>query len=228
MDKVNILGVHVDMVNISQATDCIMRFLDEDKFHAVYTPNSEIIMLAYKDEKFCKLLNNADLLTADGIGVVHASKILKKPISERAAGYDIARQVLQKMNYTDHKLFLFGGKPGVAEEAKKKLLEEYTDLNIVGTRNGYFKPEEEAEIVEEINNSGADIVFVCLGAPKHTKTISAPELLISSTISASSSGLKYPFLVPTILRSVYSSKSFFFASSATPGLPPKRNSLWSV
>ena len=62
MDKVNILGVHVDMVNISQATDCIMRFLDEDKFHAVYTPNSEIIMLAYKDEKFCKLLNNADLL----------------------------------------------------------------------------------------------------------------------------------------------------------------------
>ena len=156
MDKVNILGVHVDMVNISQATDCIMRFLDEDKFHAVYTPNSEIIMLAYKDEKFCKLLNNADLLTADGIGVVHASKILKKPISERAAGYDIARQVLQKMNYTNHKLFLFGGKPGVAEEAKKKLLEEYTDLNIVGTRNGYFKPEEEAEIVEEINNSGAD------------------------------------------------------------------------
>ena len=163
MDKVNILGVHVDMVNISQATDCIMRFLDEDKFHAVYTPNSEIIMLAYKDEKFCKLLNNADLLTADGIGVVHASKILKKPISERAAGYDIARQVLQKMNYTDHKLFLFGGKPGVAEEAKKKLLEEYTDLNIVGTRNGYFKPEEEAEIVEEINNSGADIVSYGMG-----------------------------------------------------------------
>ena len=145
MDKVNILGVHVDMVNISQATDCIMRFLDEDKFHAVYTPNSEIIMLAYKDEKFCKLLNKADLLTADGIGVVHASKILKKPISERAAGYDIARQVLQKMNYTNHKLFLFGGKPGVAEE--------------------------EAVIVEEINNSGADIVFVCLGAPKQEQWI---------------------------------------------------------
>lgn len=51
MDKVNILGVHVDMVNISQATDCIMRFLDEDKFHAVYTPNSEIIMLAYQRRK---------------------------------------------------------------------------------------------------------------------------------------------------------------------------------
>lgn len=171
MDKVNILGVQVDRVTISQATDRIMRFLDEDRVHAVYTPNSEIIMLAYKDEGFCEMLNRADLLTADGIGVVHASKILGKPINERAAGYDIARQVLQKMNYTNHKLFLFGGKPGVADEAKAKLEKEYPELNIVGTRNGYFKPEEEKEIVEEINKSGADVVFVCLGAPKQEEWI---------------------------------------------------------
>ena len=171
MDKVNILGVNVDMVNIPQAADRIMSFLDEDKFHAVFTPNSEIIMHAYKNPEFAQLLNRAELLTADGVGVVYASKILKKPIKERAAGYDIAKQVLQKMNNTDHKLFLFGGKPGVAEEAKKKLLEDYTNLNIVGMRNGYFKSEEEKEIVEQINNSGADIVFVCLGAPKQEEWI---------------------------------------------------------
>lgn len=171
MEKVNILGVHVDMVNIPEAADRIMHFLGEDKFHAVFTPNSEIIMHAYKNSEFAALLNRADLLTADGIGVVYASKILKKPIKERAAGYDIARQVLEKMNYTDHKLFLFGGKPGVAEEAKARLLKDYPQLNIVGLRNGYFKPEEEAEIVEEINNSGADIVFVCLGAPKQEEWI---------------------------------------------------------
>lgn len=171
MDKVNILGVYVDTVTISEAADTIMKFFDEDRLHSVYTPNSEIIMHAYKNPEFAELLNNADLLTADGIGVVYASKILKKPIKERAAGYDIARQVLSKMNYTDHKLFLFGGKPGVAEEAKEKLLQEYSDLNIVGLRNGYFKADEEAEIVEEINNSGADIVFVCLGAPKQEEWI---------------------------------------------------------
>ncbi|MCI5605559.1 MAG: WecB/TagA/CpsF family glycosyltransferase [Clostridia bacterium] len=171
MDKVNILGVNVDMVNISQAVDVIMDFFNEDKLHSVFTPNSEIIMRAYKDEEFCKLLNNASLLTADGIGVVYASKILKKPISERAAGYDIACKVLEKINYTDHKLFLFGGKPGVAEEAKENLLKKYPALNIVGIRNGYFKAEEEEAIVEEINNSGADIVFVCLGAPKQEQWI---------------------------------------------------------
>lgn len=166
MKKVNILGVKVDMVNIPQAADMIMEFFNKDGLHTVFTPNSEIIMAAYRDEEFCKILNNADLLTADGIGVVYASKILKKPIDERAGGYDIARLLLQKLNYTDKKLFLFGGKPGVAEKAKERLLKEYPELNIVGTRNGYFKPEEESEIVDEINNSGADIVFVCLGAPK--------------------------------------------------------------
>ena len=171
MDKVNILGVHVDMVDINGAADKIMSFFDEDRLHSVYTPNSEIIMEAYKNPGFAKVLNNADLLTADGIGVVYASRILKKPIRERAAGYDIARVVLSRINNTEHKLYLFGGKPGVAEEAMSKLLKEYKGLKIVGLRNGYFKPEEEADIVSDINNSGADIVFVCLGAPLQEKLI---------------------------------------------------------
>ena len=171
--KVNILGVKVDMIDIAGAADRIMGFFNEERLHTVFTPNSEIIMAAYRDPEFCKMLNSADLLTADGIGVVYASKILKRPINERAAGYDIARRVLEKLNYTDHKLFLFGGKPGVAEEAAANLRKEYKELNIAGTRNGYFKPEEEEEIVDQINDSGADIVFVCLGAPKQEKWINA-------------------------------------------------------
>ncbi len=165
-DKVNILGVWVDMVNIPRAVDKIMQFFNEDGLHKVYTPNSEIIMAAYKNDEFRDVLNNAELLTADGIGVVYASKILGKPISERAAGYDIACEVLDRIKGTSRGVFLFGGKPGVAETAKEKLLERYPGIVISGTRNGYFKPEEEEEIVREINASGADLVFVCLGAPK--------------------------------------------------------------
>ena len=169
MKKVNILGVYVDTATISEAAERIMGFLKEDRFHSVYTPNSEIIMEAYYKPEFAKLLNRADLLTADGIGVVYASKFLKEPIEERAAGYDIARNVLSQLKDTDHKLFLFGGKPGVAEEAKRRLEKEYPGIKIAGIRNGYFKPEEEEDIVRQINNSGADILFVCLGAPKQEK-----------------------------------------------------------
>ena len=165
-DKVNILGVWVDMVNIQRAAEKIMQFFNEEGLHKVYTPNSEIIMAAYKNNEFCDVLNNAELLTADGIGFVYASRILGKPIAERAAGYDIACEVLERIKGTSHSVFLFGGKPGVAEIAEEKLKEHYPGLVIAGKRNGYFKPEDEEDIVNEINTTGADLVFVCLGAPK--------------------------------------------------------------
>jgi len=171
MEKVNILGVNIDMVTIPEAAEEIFSYLSGDKLNMVFTPNSEIIMTAYKDAEFARILNSASLLTADGIGVVYASRILKKPIKERCAGYDVAVELLRKMNDSDYKLFLFGGKPGVAEDARDELLKEYPDLKIAGVRNGYFKPEEESGIVEEINNSEADVVFVCLGAPAQEKWI---------------------------------------------------------
>lgn len=171
MDRINILGINVDMVTISEAVDKIISFLKGDKVHTVYTPNSEIIMEAHRDPDFTKVLNEADLMTADGIGVVYASKYLKKPLKERAAGYDIARLLLQKLNYTNHKLFLFGGKPGVAELAKENMKRDYPELNIAGTRNGYFSEEENDDIIAQINASGADLLFVCLGAPRQEKWI---------------------------------------------------------
>lgn len=172
MDKVNILGVKVDKVTVAEAAEKICGMLSENKPHKIFTPNSEIIMLAYKDSEFCGILNDADMLTADGIGVVYASKILKNPISERAAGYDIACSVVEKISKSGHRLFLFGGKPGVAEKAKENLEKKYPSLNIVGTRNGYFTPEEEPEIINEINAAKPDLVFVCLGAPAQEKWIS--------------------------------------------------------
>lgn len=165
-DKVNILGVWVDMVNIPRAVDKIMQFFNDDGLHKVYTPNSEIIMAAYKDDNFRDILNDAELLTADGIGVVYASKILGKPITERAAGYDILCEILERIKGTSRSVFLFGGKPGVAEIAEEKLKERYPGIVIAGTRNGYFKPEEDEDIVSQINSSGAELLLVCLGAPK--------------------------------------------------------------
>ncbi len=170
-NKVNILGVNIDKVNIDEAVDKIFEMLDERKCHSVFTPNSEIILEAYKDHKFAEVLNSADLLTADGIGVVYAARILKNPIEERAAGFDIACGVIDRISESGHRLYLFGGKPGVAERAKKKLEEQYPFIQIVGTRNGYFQDDESSRIVNEINSVGAEIVFVCLGAPKQEKWI---------------------------------------------------------
>jgi N-acetylglucosaminyldiphosphoundecaprenol N-acetyl-beta-D-mannosaminyltransferase len=97
MEKTNILGVNVDKVTYDEAVDRIMKMLNEPGNHTVFTPNSEIIYMAYKDENFCGILNSADLLTADGIGVVYASKILKNPVPERVAGFDLTCALLEKL-----------------------------------------------------------------------------------------------------------------------------------
>ena len=173
MEKVNILGVNVDKTTHSEAVAKILRMLSEPGDHAVFTPNSEIILMAYKDPEFCEILNSADLLTADGIGVVYASKILRNPVPERVAGYDMACSVIDEIAKSGHRLYLFGGKPGIAEQAQKNLKEIYPLLNIVGTHDGYFAPEDEDAIIDDINAKHTDLLFVCLGAPKQERWIDA-------------------------------------------------------
>jgi len=170
-EKINILGVDVSAKTMDETVDELMGYLGDGSTHTVYTPNSEIIYMAYKDEEFKNILNSADVKSADGIGVVYASKILRKPLTERVAGYDLMHAFFKKAKDRGVRVFLFGSKPTVAENAGKMLSDMYEGLEICGTRNGYFKPEETDEIVNMINASNPDVVLVCLGAPKQEKWI---------------------------------------------------------
>ncbi len=170
---VEILGVSVDSITFEEALKRAEKMVEEEGVSTIFTPNPEIIMCAKEDEKMKKILNSADLCTADGIGVVYASKILKKPVPERVAGFDLVCALLKKLSETKDGVFLFGAKPGVAEMAKEKMEEQYPGLSVVGCHHGYFSPEDEPSIVEKINNSGAKLLLVCLGAPKQEKWIAA-------------------------------------------------------
>ena len=88
LDRINILGVNISTLTMQQTVKKALSFLEDDKNHVVFTPNSEIIYEAYKNKDFADILNSSDINTADGIGVVYASKILKQPLAERVAGFD--------------------------------------------------------------------------------------------------------------------------------------------
>ena len=111
------------------------------------------------------------MCTPDGIGVVYAAKMLGTPVPERVAGFDLVCGLLSNIRKTGEGVFLFGAKPGVAEAAAVKLLDEYVGLNIVGVHHGYFSDNETDDIVKQINESGAKLLLVCLGAPKQEKWI---------------------------------------------------------
>lgn len=165
--KTEILGVRFDDLTQQEAAQRGRQLLEEDKFHYVVTPNPEFLLAAEKDPEFRRVLNAADLVLPDGIGVVYSAKILGTPLKERVPGIEFAEAMLSALNDMGGRLYLLGAKPGVAEEAGRRICARYPALVLCGTHDGYFKDEQ--AILPEIAAAKPDLLFVCLGAPKQEK-----------------------------------------------------------
>lgn len=168
-----ILGIPVTPYTMEEAVQTLTASVQRGKRCFVVTAKAEIIMLAQEDAAYKKLLlEEADLILPDGAGTVWAGNYLGYTIPERVAGYDLYLRLLAEAAVKDIPVYFFGGSPGVAEAAAEEGKRRWPELQVVGCRNGYFKPEEEASIVESINGSGAKMLFVALGAPRQEKWLS--------------------------------------------------------
>lgn len=176
--KVDILGVSISNVTMEEAVKKIRDFVHSDTFHMVFTPNPEIIMRAKQDKGLYNVLEEADLVVPDGIGVVIASRIKKTPLPERVAGYDLVQNTMKEARKEGYRYYLFGASPGVSDLAAAKMRQTYPGIQIVGTHDGYFKPEDERQIIRDINASNANILLVALGCPKQEKWIAANRHLL--------------------------------------------------
>ncbi|MDY3118455.1 MAG: WecB/TagA/CpsF family glycosyltransferase [Peptoniphilus sp.] len=177
-EKIRIFNTLVDPVTESASRDILSAFLEEDAFHWVFTPNTEIVMALKDDEKKANRMNEADLSVPDGIGLVIGSKIVGHPLKERVTGYDLSIYLLELAREKGKHIFFLGGEPGIASSAKARVEAQYGSI-VCGEHHGYFKgahrgyenSEEEAAVIRAINESGADILFVGLGFPKQEQFI---------------------------------------------------------
>lgn len=162
--RINVLGVGFDNLTMDEAVDRGMELLNTPGSHRVVTPNPEIVEVCRENLTARQAVNSADLVLADGIGVVKGARMLGTPLKGRVPGIEFAAGLMSRMAEEGLSLYLLGAKPGVAEAAGVKLAEKYPGLKIAGTHDGYF--QEDGPVTEAIRESGADCVFVCLGAPK--------------------------------------------------------------
>lgn len=162
--RIDVLGIGFDNVTMDEAVAQGDRLMNTEGAHYVVTPNPEIVEVCREDTAARDAVNGADLVLPDGIGIVKGAAMLGTPLKEKTPGIEFAGRLMGKMAEQGKRLFLLGAKPGVAEMAAVRLGRQYPGLMIVGTHDGYFK--EDGSVVEEIRQSGADCVFVCLGAPK--------------------------------------------------------------
>lgn len=166
--KINVRGVLFDNVTLDEAAGVVNAALQKDAgLLAVYTPNSEIVQMCIDDPQKYGLINSADLIIPDGVGVIKAAKILGTPLTERVPGVELGERALAIAAKIGAGVYFLGGKPGVAEAAAEAMSKKYEGLRVVGTHDGYFKKQgdESDAIIRQINDSGASLLFVCLGVP---------------------------------------------------------------
>lgn len=180
---IRIFGVRIDCVDMEEAFNRFLVLLNQERSAVIYTPNTEMIMMAEKDPEFKVVLNGADLVIPDGIGLIHASRIHHLGLTDRVPGIELMERILKYCHTTRRSIYLFGGKPGTAELAGQKILEKYPNIVIKGIENGYFGPDDEDRIIDAINDAKPDVLFVALGAPKQEKWIAKHRRTLNAHVA---------------------------------------------
>ena len=181
-EKIEVRGVLFDNVNLDEAAAVVKNHMNSaDGCMAVYTPNSEIVQNCIDTPELFGVINSAELIIPDGIGVVKAARIMGTPLKTRVAGIELGESVFEMAAEFGWKIYLLGGRPAsdekasVAEIAADKMSMKYPGVNFCGSRDGFFSKsgDENEQVKNDINQSGADIVVVCFGCPAQEKWIHA-------------------------------------------------------
>ncbi len=174
--RISVLGVGFDPVTLDGAAELIIDHIKTGAgFASVFTPNADIVEGCRSDKtgEQTALFASAALSLADGIGVVRASKRLGTPLPEQVAGIELGEALLSRAADEGIPVFFLGGRDGVADDAAERMRERNSPLIISGTHHGYFDKngDENGDVLHMICESGARLLFVCLGAPAQEKWI---------------------------------------------------------
>lgn len=162
--KENIRGFNVTTLGYVELKEQLLQDIEQQKQAFIVAINPEKIMHGTKDPELKELLNSATYQIPDGYGVVYLSKKQNGNIKERVTGCDLFQQLCELSSLNNKKVFLYGGKTGVALKTKEVLESRYPGLQIVGTLDGYEK--DNRFIIDTINKANPDFLFVALGSPR--------------------------------------------------------------
>lgn len=164
-----LLDVTIDNVTRAEALALSERFLAEKTFHHIVTPGPEFLLEATAHPRFRDILNRADLSLPDGMGIHIGARMTGQRLVNRIPGVDYVEDLLSLAAKQGLRVFLFGGRPGIAEKAAQHMMRRFHGLQIVGTESGSrgsWTTVYNQRIIERIHLAKPDILLVALGAPK--------------------------------------------------------------
>ncbi|HEY3377818.1 MAG TPA: WecB/TagA/CpsF family glycosyltransferase [Armatimonadota bacterium] len=183
-ERVAILDVPIDPLTMAQALGRIDEFIRSRAPHHIFTADASGIMRAQDEPVLLDIVQQADMVTPDGAGVMLASHLHGVQLPERVSGVDLVEAISALAAQRGYRIYLFGAADGVAQSAADTLQARYAGLTIAGTRHGFFAAEEAGAIAREIAETKPDALFVGLGIPKqeqfirtHFHTLGVPVMI---------------------------------------------------
>lgn len=171
LKSVPLHGVRVDRVTMAETIETIDGFIRDGGPHHVVTLDASMCVFARDDAELRRIVENAELVTPDSAGVLWACRTYGTPLAGRVSGVEIVEELCRLSPERGYRLFFFGSAPGVAEDAANTFRSRYPCCRIVGARDGFFGPDDEGAIVEQVRAAKPDILCVALGIPKQEKWI---------------------------------------------------------
>jgi len=165
-ESVRIQRIRIDNITMREAIGRVMRYTRMRGNRQVCFVNPQCANAAYENETYQQVLDKADLVLSDGIGMKIAGMILRRPIRENVNGTDMFPRLCKALSLAHRSVFLLGAEPGVAKKVADWMEANHPGIQIKGCRHGYFGKDEEAEVIAQVAESGADVLFVAMGAPR--------------------------------------------------------------
>ena len=173
-ERLPILDIWVDPVSREEAKARVRGFLEQGtRPYAIFAANPEKNFSVPADAQLYECYRQADLLLPDGIGVVLAARLLYGARLERLPGSEFISDICQLAEAGGYSVFVYGAKEEVNRASVARLQQRYPKLRIAGRANGFVLMEEMPQLVEQINASGASILFLALGSPRQEKWFAA-------------------------------------------------------
>ncbi len=166
MKSFTMMGVRIDPLTMKETVADTERFVIEKKALHLMGVNADKLNQCVTNEPIKQIVNESEIINADGASVVLAARYLGYSVPERVAGIDLMQELLRLANEKGYSVYFFGAKEEVLTDMLTIFKKDYPNLQVVGHRNGYFSTEEEETIQEDIREKNPDFVFVGITSPK--------------------------------------------------------------
>ncbi len=164
-ERIELFGCFVDNLSMEETLRRVEAFVRSGQAHRHVSVNVDKIVKASRDDQLRNIINSCDLISADGMPVVWASRLLGKPLKERVAGIDLFDALMHRAAKSGWRVYLLGATEDVVREVSRRYLDKYPKLRLVGLRNGYWAADDEQLVVQGIREAKPDLLFVAISSP---------------------------------------------------------------